>query len=243
MVFPATNWSVLAKATLSGETEARAAIEDLCQTYWQPLNQFHRARGYNETEADDLTQAFLMHLMEHSAFRKADQTRGRFRSFLLGALVRYLGDHRDREAAQKRGGGVPHASLNDDLAREPVTDASEQEVILFDRAWAVHVLRTALDRVRAEFTSENKAQTFEVARSFLPGATTALTYDEAGARLGMSTGAFTSELHRLRQRVKAAARDEVMRTVSAPHELEDEITHLQKVLMDRGTDLHGNDES
>jgi len=89
-MFPTTHWSLLAQASLNGETEARAALDELCRRYWSPLNQFIRMRGHPPAEADDLTQAFLLHLLEHSALRKPDRLKGRFRSFLLGALVRFL---------------------------------------------------------------------------------------------------------------------------------------------------------
>src|SRR5215212_4913074 len=108
MYFPTTHWSLLAKASLSGQMPAREALEELCRRYWSPLRQFIRWRGYTESEADDLTQEFVLHLLKHSTLNKADRLRGRFRSFLLGALTRFLADERDRRQAQKRGRGLAH---------------------------------------------------------------------------------------------------------------------------------------
>src|SRR5438105_15563443 len=134
MIFPTTHWSLLARATLDGKTEARAALIELCRRYWLPLNQFIRMRGHGPAEAEDLTQAFLLHLLEHSTLQKPDRLRGRFRSFLLGALVRFLGDERDRRQAQKRGGDVVHTSL-DEAAENQQPAISAREELGFDRAW------------------------------------------------------------------------------------------------------------
>ena len=103
MYFPTTQWTLLARASLNGETQSRQALEELCRRYWGPLQQFIRSRGYTETEAEDLTQEFLLHLLEHSTLQRAERMRGKFRSFLLGALMRFLADEYDRRRAQKRG--------------------------------------------------------------------------------------------------------------------------------------------
>ena len=81
---------------MNGETPARQALEELCRRYWSPLRHFIRWRGYTQSEAEDLTQEFVLHILQHSTFKKADPLRGRFRSFLLGALTRFLADERDR---------------------------------------------------------------------------------------------------------------------------------------------------
>ena len=121
MYFPTTQWTLLAQASLNGETAARQALEDLCRRYWSPLYHFIRARGFGETEAEDLTQEFILHLIEHSTLQRVDRLRGRFRSFLCGALVRFLADDRDRRQAQKRGSGAVHISLDNENAEVAAT--------------------------------------------------------------------------------------------------------------------------
>ena len=231
MYFPTTQWSLLARATMSGESAARQALEDLYRRYWPPLHQFIRARGYTETEAEDLTQEFLLHLLEHSTLQKADRLRGRFRSFLCGALVRFLSDARDKRRAQKRGGAVAHVEL--DNAAEELGAVSTPDGLLFDREWALVILENALQIVQKEFEPGGQ---FAVLRKFLPGSIETPTYESAAGELGLSLAALKSELHRLRKRFKAAVREEVAATVSAPHEIDQELNHLQQVLMDRGID-------
>ena len=235
MYFPTTQWTLLAQATMSGETVGRQAMEDLCHRYWTPLYQFIRARGYTEAEAKDLTQEFLLHLLEHSTLQRADRLRGRFRSFLCGALVRFLGDASDKRRAQKRGGGVTHVELDSPVAER--STASAPAGLLFDREWALVILENGLRTVQQQF--DTTPRRFAVLRQFLPGSVEVPTYEQAAAELGLSLPALKSELHRLRQRFRAAVREEVAATVSAPHEIDAEMNHLQQVLMDKGVDWRG----
>lgn len=243
MYFPTTQWTLLAKATLSGESAGRQALEELCRRYWSPVYQFIRIRGHSEAEAKDLTQEFLLHLLEHSTLQKAERSRGKFRSFLCGALFRFLADAYDKRRAQKRGGHVEHTSLDDSRADTSAQAVSPEETAHFDRAWAVTILRASLARAQKEYANSGRKAIFANLRLFLPGADEPPTYEQAAAQCGLTVAAFTSELHRLRQRVRELTRDEVMQTVSAPHEIEDELEHLRRVLMDRGTEFSSGNES
>ncbi len=239
MYFPSTHWSLLARASLSGETSAEQALEELCHRYWLPLHYFIRSRGHSEEEARDLTQEFVLHLLEHSTLKKADRFRGRFRSFLLGALMRFLSDHYDRRGALKRGSGSLHVSLDDPAGAEGLAELVPPgaDALSFDREWALTILEHAFHQIQQEIERDGGAARFAVLRRFLPGALEAPPYEEAAAQLEMGLPAFKSELHRLRRRFKDLVRQEVASTVSAPHEIEQEMEYLQNVLMDKGSDL------
>jgi RNA polymerase sigma-70 factor (ECF subfamily) len=226
---------LLAQATLSGESAGRKALEDLFRRYWSPLQQFIRGRGYNETEAEDLTQDFLLHLLEHSTLKRADRLRGRFRSFLLGALGRFLSDEYDRRHAVKRGSGMAPISLEEEPG---LATSSEPDEILFDREWALVILENSLRALREEFESGDNAKRFAVLGRFLPGSVDVPSYEEAAAELGLTLPALKSELHRLRLRFKTLVRQEVASTVSAPHEIDEEMNYLQQVLIAKGNDLN-----
>jgi DNA-directed RNA polymerase specialized sigma24 family protein len=245
MYFPTTHWTLLAKATINGETEARSALGELCQRYWSPLKQFIRSRGYSEAEAEDLTQEFLIHLLERSALRKPDPLRGKFRSFLLGALANFLSHERERRFAQKRGGQLQHLSFETLEQSEasfgpPLPDG---EVAAFDRTWALTVVRIALERVERDYLEASKCELFAVLRAFLPGGNLPPSYEDAAAQAGLSVAAFNSEIHRLRRSFRECVYAEVIGTVGAPHEIDEEIAHLYRVLMDRGTDFRSRPES
>lgn len=237
MVFPTTHWSLLAKASLNGDSTGRQALEELCRQYWRPLHEFARSRGYGEAEAQDLTQDFIVHLLEHSTFKRADRLRGRFRSFLLGSLVRFLADEYDRRHAQKRGQGAAHSSL--DFAEANLADPAQEPASAFDREWALVILERVLLALQHGHEAGG-VERFAVLRRFLPGSLEVPTYESAAAQLGLSLPAFKSEVHRLRQHFKEAVRQEVLATVSAPHEVEEELGYLQQVLMDKGSDPGGS---
>src|SRR2546423_10713941 len=160
MYFPTTRWSLLAEASVNGETSSRQALEELCRHYWSPLRQFIRGRGYNEAEAEDLTQEFILHLLEHSTLQKADRLRGRFRSFLLGALVRFLADQYDKHRAQKRGSGALHLQLTE--VDQVLPETSSPGASAFDREWALVILENALAGVQAECEAGLGAKQFKV---------------------------------------------------------------------------------
>jgi RNA polymerase sigma-70 factor (ECF subfamily) len=234
-VFTATHWSQVVAAADASSPRAAEALAQLCRTYWYPLYAFIRRQGIDAEEAQDLTQDFMLHLLEHSTLKKADRLRGRFRSFLLGSLVRFLGDEYDRRNAQKRGSGAVHLSLEEEPA---LAVSSEPDAILFDREWALVILESGLRALRQEFESGDNPERFAVLSRFLPGSLEAPTYDEAAAQLGLSLPALKSELHRLRHRFKTLVRQEIASTVSAPHEIDEEMDYLQRVLMDKSNDLN-----
>jgi RNA polymerase sigma-70 factor (ECF subfamily) len=89
--FATTHWSLVGAALTdeASQTRAREALEELCRTYWYPLYAFVRSRGYSATDAQDLTQAFFARIIETDGLASADRERGRFRSYLLGALKHF----------------------------------------------------------------------------------------------------------------------------------------------------------
>src|SRR5580693_3138951 len=109
--FPETRWTMILQARRENDPAADEALAQLCGAYWYPLYAFVRRRGHAAEEARDLTQDFFAHLLENRRFAAADQERGRFRSFLLKSLQRFLSDSADRAHAAKRGSGMTMAPL------------------------------------------------------------------------------------------------------------------------------------
>jgi RNA polymerase sigma-70 factor (ECF subfamily) len=231
--FPTTHWSLLAQATLSGETAGREALEELLRRYSSPLQQFIRQRGYNETEAQDVTQDFLLHLLEHSTLKRADRLRGKFRSFLLTCLKNFLVNERLRANTQRRGGGreiLPLKAENAETryAMEPVDNVTAE--VLFERRWARALLERTFAELQREFMRAGKSGWFDELQQFLPGGEGNLSRVELAARHGISSGAIDVAVHRLRQRFGAILREQVAQTVSSAAEVEEEIRYLMAVL-------------
>lgn len=163
--------------------------------------------------------------------KRADAGRGRFRSFLLGALKYYLANETERAHRQKRGGNCEIISLDDPqrFVPEPACVAEADDV--YDQSWAQEAMRLALVRLREKFVREGKADFFNALAGFLDGAKAGEALDEKAAALGLSAGALRTAVSRLRKQFAEQLRLEIARTVSAPHEIEEEFRHLRAVLL------------
>ena len=220
-------------AGLSDSPQAAQALETLYGIYWYPLYAYVRRRGHGHEDAQDLTQAFLLQLLERRAFARVDRSKGRFRSFLLAGLNYFLADARDRARAQKRGGGQPVLSFDAQTAEqryrlEPVDDLSPDK--LFERQWALALLDDVLARLEQEFSAAGKSGLFQQLRVFLVAGRGEDTYAEIAAGLGLSSEAVKKAAHRMRHRYYALFREAIARTVADPAEVEDELRYLCAVM-------------
>jgi RNA polymerase sigma factor (sigma-70 family) len=230
--FKTTHWSVVLEAATTNSASAAAALEKLCQTYWYPLYCCVRSSGHDAEEAKDLTQEFFARLLEKNWLVRADVNRGRFRSFLLGAMKHFLANEWRRATTAKRGGGRPIVSLEDTAealyATEPASDLPPDK--LYERKWALQLFERALGRLRADYAAAAKLTAYEALRHFLSNEPGEGEYAQLGARLGMTQPAISSAVHRLRQRYRDLVRDEIAQTVTGPAELEGEMRSLLAAL-------------
>ncbi len=236
-MFHTTHWSLLAAATLDGEASGREALAALCRDYRPAVLSHVRRRGFAPEEAEDITQEFFLALLNSRAWQRADRARGRFRTFLLGMVEHVIAHRRERAGALKRGGGPGPVSLDALLEKggEPPAAPEEETVRAFDRQWAVNMVSRALEAVTEEWTAQGRSHEMAVLRGFLPGGAAGLSYEEVGQELRLSPQAVKSAIHRLRQRFRAELRAVVARTVDAPHEIDDELRYLRRVLEQRST--------
>ena len=239
--FQETAWSIVLAAGNASEPRAHRALAELCRVYWPPIYGVLRRRGYNRDDAQDLTQSFFEHMLQEETLRRASPDRGRFRSFLLGALNRVIADEQAHGRAQRRGGQAAFISMDEFAAEEMQHERLTSELSpaeTLDARWAGVLLQRALEKVRAEFTAEGKAKTFEALSPFLGGEKPDVTYQEVAQRLGLALAAVKTHIHRLRRQFATAVRREIMQTVSAPHEVEEELRQLRGVFA-RGAEKAG----
>jgi len=231
--FHTTRWTVVLAARNGDAPDARAALETLCGAYWYPLYAFARRRGRSRQEAQDLTQAFFVDLIEKHTVKAADRSRGRFRAFLLGAFRRFASKERDREGARKRGGGRAVLRLDFEegerrFALEPAHDLTPERV--FDRQWALTLLEGVIERLRDEMAAAGKGEIFEGRRAFLTGADDLPAYREVAGRLAMTEGAVKVAVHRLRGRYREILRAAIADTVETAEDVDEEIRDLLATL-------------
>jgi RNA polymerase sigma factor (sigma-70 family) len=225
--FATTRWSVVVAAGGPTGTDARAALETLCSTYWYPLYAYARRRGQDRHAAEDLTQGFFARLLERGSVAAADPQRGRFRAFLLTAFQRFAVNEHERAAAQKRGGGVPTLSLDFDagesrFATEPSHDLTPERE--YERRFALALLARVLARVRDDRPGDADLL------PYVGGTGDARPYAEIAAARGTSEGAVKVAVHRLRARYREHLRAEIRETVAEEADVDDEIRHLLEVV-------------
>jgi RNA polymerase sigma factor (sigma-70 family) len=230
--FLTTHWSVvLAAGGIPSETR-RAALDELARAYWYPLYALARRRGHAAEIAADRTQGFFALLLEREDLGRADPSRGRFRAFLSTAFRHYLADERDRERAQKRGGGREPISIDVDEAEERLRRApvdGDTPELAFDRAWVAQVLARSLARLREEQARIGRDALFDRLRPSLSAEDDAPAFAVIAAELAMTENAVKVAAHRLRKRYGELLRDEVAATVADPtdpNEVEDELRAL-----------------
>jgi RNA polymerase sigma-70 factor (ECF subfamily) len=236
--FPLTHWSaIIAAGRSQAEPEiAKAALAELCQTYWSPLYSFVRSRGYTVHDAQDLTQSFFAFLIEHKIYKRVDPQKGRFRAFLLASLKNFLADASDRERRLKRGGGQSFLPLHEEQIGQAESLFQNQrsagtEELIFDRSWAEALLAAGLERIEADYRSEGKEKLFNELKIFVAGcADPPPAYAELTVRLGITESTLRSHVTRLRARYREVLRAEVRRTVDSEAEVDEELHELLHVL-------------
>lgn len=227
--FATTHWSVVLSAHASDTPTASAALNQLCRDYWYPLYAYIRRQGVRAEDAEDLTQEFLADLLRRESLQTVSPEKGRFRSFLLVALKRFLINAHHRSHAAKRGAGAAHVPFDTELAEsryqtEPGGDASAES--LFERRWALLLVERVVQRLKAEATARGKAVEFETLKSFLTAEATGTRYADAGATIGLTESTTRVAVHRLRRRFRELFREEIAHTVDRPEDIDDEIRHL-----------------
>jgi RNA polymerase sigma factor (sigma-70 family) len=223
---------------LSAQSQApgfQVALGELYRIYWYPLYAYIRRRGHTPEEAQDLTQGFFLHLLEHKTLGRADPLKGKFRSFLLGSLQNYISTQIERAQCVKRGGRMEfvHLDLQDAEDRyrlEPVDALTPEKV--FAARWAAALLAEVMNRLSRECVAHGKATTFEALKVFLdPNSNKLPPYEQVAHQLNVSVAAVKTLIHRLRRQYTAFVREEISRTVSDAVDVDVEIHELCEALI------------
>jgi RNA polymerase sigma-70 factor (ECF subfamily) len=239
-VFMTTHWTQVLAAR--GESpEAKDALRELCAAYYAPVHAFIRQWRRGADDARDLTHEFFARLLAGHSLNHVERGRGRFRSYLLGAVKHFLSDLRDRDRAAKRGGGTAPISLDsgsapggdlDDSGRgwEPADASGFPPDAFFDRQWALNLLDRVLAALAQEHEQAGKSREFEVLKPYLTGDTAATSPSNAAASLGVSAGAAKVAIHRCRKRFRQLVRAEITATVADVDDIRSEMDYLIQAL-------------
>ena len=181
--FHTTRWSMVLAAQGNAPEDAARSLEDLCRQYWPPLYACVRHRDVARHDAEDLTQEFFSRLLEKDWLVAVQRERGRFRSFLLMALKRFMANGWDRSQARKRGGGCVWIPLETAVAESlyAADAATLPAESLYEKRWALTLLETVMQRLKAEYD----AAEYELLKPCLTAERGEIRYDELAAALGV----------------------------------------------------------
>ncbi len=232
--FTATRWTLVIKAQ-GDSPESRLALSELCAAYWNPVFLFLRREGRSDDLSRDLTQEFFARILARGGIGNPDPAKGRFRSYLLGALKHFLADQRRLASRLKRAGDAVTDSLD-----APPTDGSPPPQIpdpsaafadkWFDREWALAIMDRSLSAVQSSFEQAGKGPQFEALKPWLVGDSENLSQSDAAASLGITTGAVKVAIHRLRKAFRSAVETEIAQTVPSSDDVASELAYLIEVL-------------
>jgi RNA polymerase sigma-70 factor (ECF subfamily) len=201
--FQPTAWTVVREA----RDGSRDALDRLIAVYWKPVYFFIRRRGHDVEAAKDLTQGFFGSLLEHKFFGAASEVKGKFRSYLLGALGHFLSNEQARKKAKKRGGEFNLVEAEKEL----ISSARSPEKAFLGK-WALEILERAMNRLRLEVPAEELAL---LGGEPLPG---------------MTETDLKNRRFRLRTRLRELLREEILPSVDREDEIDSEIRELFSAL-------------
>ena len=233
--FVTTQWTRVLEAR-GDSPEAQAALGNLCAAYYAPVLTFLRRSGRDEEAARDLAQEFFARLLARHGLDTVERGRGRFRSFLLGAVKHFLADQYDRSRASKRGSGqesipLDAVSAGDTTVALQIPDpAAPVPDAYFDRQWALTILDRALAALAAEHAAAGKTAQFETLKPWLTGDSEQLSQAEVARQLDLNEGAVKVAIHRLRKRFRELVRAEIAGTVGDAAHVREEMSYLLEVL-------------
>ncbi len=159
-----------------------------------------------------------------------DQSKGRFRAFLLAARKDFHANRRDHERCKKRGGGRRFVPIDAEGRLAAVSAGGLTPEALFDRQWALALLERVLQQLAAEMDRTGRSLFFDRLKPSLLGDSHAASYADVAGQLGMTEGAVKVAAHRLRGRYRELLRAEIAQTVADPADVDDEIRDLFQAL-------------
>ena len=223
-------------ASRGDSSESREALSELCEHYYEPVLAYLRRAGYDRRgDARDLAHDFFAELLRGQQFDHLEREKGRFRSYLLGALKHFLSHRRSHDQAQKRGGQSSEFSLNEtgvEMREGPAladVRATPPDA-WFDQQWAMTLLSRALAALESECNAEGNRTQFEHLNPWLTGEAEHGDQAALAEKVGIPANTLKSTIHRLRRRFRQTVKAEIARTLSDASDIDGEMAALFEAL-------------
>lgn len=232
-MFPRTRWTQVGNVRSADTNEFSEALDYLTDQYWQPIFRYIQRQGNDEQRSKDLTQSFILHCLEKSVFARAEQERGRFRSFLLTSLKNFMTTAHRRERAQSRrpaGGLVSLESMTSgtSIVLEPSVDESPEES--FYRSWIANLIEKAVAQLQEEARLTNRQAHFKLFKERLVApalyGSPRASVKEMAAEVGIDEKTASNCITSMKRRFKTLLQDEVRLFADSDDEVTNEITDM-----------------
>ena len=220
--FLTTRWTRVCLAKEASE-DGRRALADLCAAYYEPVVVFLGCKLRDAAAARELSHAFFEQMLGGGRIQSADQSRGRFRSYLLGAVKHFVANERQAETRKKRGGGIEAATLEE---AEAVPDAGLSPDAAFERQWALTVLARAMKNLEGECAAGGRTDFFQAVKPLLTGDAHHGGQAEVAEACGMNIAALRMAVHRLRRKLRNLVKAEIADTLDNPALVQEEMQAL-----------------
>jgi DNA-directed RNA polymerase specialized sigma24 family protein len=227
--FHTTRWTRVCLAKADSE-DGRRALADLCDAYYEPVVAYLRRVLHDADAARDMSHAFFAVMLAGGTIETADPARGRFRSYLLGAVKHFLSHQREAMQRLKRGGGCAMVPMDDAEASAVADTRRASPDAEFDKQWAVTVLGRALESLQTECRAQGRGEVFERVKPMLTGDCDHGEQATMAAACGLNAASFRMTVHRLRKRLRQCVKAEVAGTLEDPAMIEEEMGVLFKAL-------------
>jgi DNA-directed RNA polymerase specialized sigma24 family protein len=236
-LFPTTQWTDILEARSGDESCREAALGELLTRYWKPVYYYVRSKGRSPDEAKDLTQGFFQQVvLGRGLVQKAERARGRFRTFILTALNRYMTSVHRVERAKRRmpeGGLISLDGIEALNLLEPVCHPTASDA--FDYAWASAILDQVLAEVAARCRAMGRNTYWEVFRikvlAPILDNTEAPPLAEICAKFGVANEARASKMiFDVKRFFRDVMKNRIGQLVNSDDEVNDEIQYLMRVL-------------
>jgi DNA-directed RNA polymerase specialized sigma24 family protein len=223
--FHTTRWTRVCLAKADSE-DGRRALADLCEAYYEPVVAYLRSVFRDADAAREMSHAFFAEMLGGGTIHTAERGRGRFRSYLLGAVKHFVGHQQEAARRLKRGGGMKAVSLDNEEAPDVADVKQLSPDAEFDRQWAMTVITRGMEALREECIAEGRGAFFDAVSGILNGHASHGDLTTLAASCGMSFDAFRMAMSRLKKRLRQCVKSEVAGTLEDPASVQEEMETL-----------------
>jgi len=239
--FETTRWTQIQKAKTHDQQRRQVSVNNLMDRYWKPVYCYLMHKGYSNEDAKDLTQGFFFEIVfGRELIQKADKAKGRFRTFLLTALDRYVTSVYRKQTAKKRLPEHGLAQLNGVAIPDlPIADSKRTPELAFNYTWATNLLDQVLATVKKEYCATGRAAYWEVFQATVVAPildnAEAPSLAELCEKYGIESEKKASNMTiTVKRRFSTALKHHLRQFVHSNSEVEDEFRALVEILSEGG---------